>query len=580
METKNCNNCKIDFVIKEEDFSFYQKIKVPPPTWCPDCRCIRRMVHRNERNLFKRTCDITGKNIISIYRPDCPYTVCDKDYYFSDDFDPLKYGALYNPALKFFDQFHEFSKKIPIPSLYIKNSINCDYNQDMSGASNCYLCSRTHDSKNMFYTYRGNKSSDCVDCFQALVASEFLYECVTVSTCSNSKFLYSCEKCSDSAFLYNCTGCVDSFMCTNQKNKQRCYKNEQYSREDYNKILESYNLSTYEGQQKALHEFEDFLKKSPRKNLNILRSNNVSGNDIFDSKNCQYAFNIRESENSSYIWDSLKYKDSMDAYSGARVELVYEATATTSGSSNCHFCVRVSEGSLDCEYCWFLQNCSNCFGCVGMKNKEYCIFNVQYTKDEYHALLLKIKSRMIEDKEYGEFFPLYMSPFPYNDTVAQEYFPLTPESAKEQNLNWGDFEEKNYKITIDSENLPNSIKDVSESILKEIISCTHKGNCAHGCTKAFRIVTDELSFYQRRGIPLPRECPNCRHYRRLAYKDPIKLRNVICMCMGENLSNGIYKNTIEHPHGSSPCGKNINTTTGADFNYIIYCDECYKKEIY
>ena len=85
-ETKNCVNCKKDFTIELDDFSFYEKIKVPPPSWCPECRCIRRMVHRNERNLFRRTCDITGKNIISIYRPDCPYTICNTDYYFSDDF--------------------------------------------------------------------------------------------------------------------------------------------------------------------------------------------------------------------------------------------------------------------------------------------------------------------------------------------------------------------------------------------------------------------------------------------------------------------------------------------------------------
>ena len=33
-ETKNCQNCKKDFTIESEDFAFYEKIKVPPPTWC------------------------------------------------------------------------------------------------------------------------------------------------------------------------------------------------------------------------------------------------------------------------------------------------------------------------------------------------------------------------------------------------------------------------------------------------------------------------------------------------------------------------------------------------------------------
>ncbi len=579
-EIKQCQNCKKDFIIEPDDFLFYDKIKVPPPTWCPDCRCIRRMVHRNERNLYRRTCDITGKNIISIYREDCPYTICDKDYYFSDDFDPLKYSKEYNLNLKFFEQFYEFAKKVPFPSLFVRNSTNCEYNQDMGGSTNCYLCSRTHDSQNMFYTYRGNHSSYCVDCFQTVVSSEFLYECVNVITCSNSKFLHNCEKCSDSSFLFNCTGCVDCFMCTNLRNKQCCYKNEQYSREEYSKIVNSYNLSTYKGQKNALNEFEEFIKKYPRKNLTIFRSKDVIGDSIFDSKDSKYVWNVRDLENCSYIWDSFNFKDSMDTYSGARAELLYEATATTKGASNCRFCIRVHSGSSNCEYSWFLQNCNNCFGCVSLVNKEYCIFNKEYEKNEYEELISKIKEKMIIDKEYGEFFPLYISPFPYNDTVSNEFYPQNEDWAKQRGMKWGSFEEKNYTVTISSHDLPESIEETTDSILKEVISCEHNGDCLHGCTKAFKITMDELSFYRRKKIPIPRECPNCRYYRRLAYRNFTKLQEVKCMCEGKDQSKIIYQNTVEHEHGPSPCGKKIMTTINSDSGQIIYCEECYKKEIY
>ena len=66
-ETKQCQNCKKDFVIEPEDFNFYEKIKVPPPTFCPECRLIRRMIWRNERTLYKRKCDKTGKQIITMF---------------------------------------------------------------------------------------------------------------------------------------------------------------------------------------------------------------------------------------------------------------------------------------------------------------------------------------------------------------------------------------------------------------------------------------------------------------------------------------------------------------------------------
>ena len=36
-ETKTCQNCKQDFIIESEDFNFYEKIKVPAPTLCPEC---------------------------------------------------------------------------------------------------------------------------------------------------------------------------------------------------------------------------------------------------------------------------------------------------------------------------------------------------------------------------------------------------------------------------------------------------------------------------------------------------------------------------------------------------------------
>ncbi|MCC6323723.1 hypothetical protein IT400_02935, partial [Candidatus Nomurabacteria bacterium] len=48
-ENRICQNCKSNFIVDIDDFSFYQKMKVPIPTWCPDCRMVRRLAFRNER---------------------------------------------------------------------------------------------------------------------------------------------------------------------------------------------------------------------------------------------------------------------------------------------------------------------------------------------------------------------------------------------------------------------------------------------------------------------------------------------------------------------------------------------------
>jgi hypothetical protein len=38
METKTCQNCKVEFVIEQEDFNFYEKMKVSPPIFWSDIR--------------------------------------------------------------------------------------------------------------------------------------------------------------------------------------------------------------------------------------------------------------------------------------------------------------------------------------------------------------------------------------------------------------------------------------------------------------------------------------------------------------------------------------------------------------
>ncbi|MGH7249512.1 MAG: hypothetical protein ACREGC_00905, partial [Minisyncoccia bacterium] len=74
-QIKVCQNCKSDFTIETEDFNFYTKINVPPPTWCPECRLIRRISFQNTWNLYWRACDKCDKKTLSIYSPDSKFTI-------------------------------------------------------------------------------------------------------------------------------------------------------------------------------------------------------------------------------------------------------------------------------------------------------------------------------------------------------------------------------------------------------------------------------------------------------------------------------------------------------------------------
>lgn len=126
-ETKICQNCQKDFAIEPEDFDFYEKVKVPPPNRCPECRYQRRLANRNEWNLYKRSCSLCNKNIISIYNTDYPGPVYCPPCFWSDGWDAQKYARDYDFSKPFFEQFKEFRFTVPRLAITNKDSVNSEY---------------------------------------------------------------------------------------------------------------------------------------------------------------------------------------------------------------------------------------------------------------------------------------------------------------------------------------------------------------------------------------------------------------------------------------------------------------------
>ena len=138
-ETRQCQNCKLNFVIEPDDFAFYEKIHVPPPTWCPECRMIRRFLWRNERALYPRQCASSGKQIISCFSPTSGVPVYDRDIWWSDAWDPLEFGRSYDFAQPFFKQFQSLLNVVPMPAVFNGESVNSSYNNHVGWLKNCYL---------------------------------------------------------------------------------------------------------------------------------------------------------------------------------------------------------------------------------------------------------------------------------------------------------------------------------------------------------------------------------------------------------------------------------------------------------
>jgi len=585
-QAKTCQNCKKDFLIEPEDFQFYKKLNVPAPTWCPGCRMMRRMAWRNERVLHKRKCDATGVDMLSIIAPDLPYKVYEAAYWRSDAWDPMSYGREYNFSKTFFEQFNDLIIEIPHPNLVQKNVVDSEYSFGLN-LKNCYFVGGSDTAEDCAYLFSPVlRVKDCFD-LHSVNDIEHSYDSVDIEKSSGLRFCQNCIGCTDSYLLYDCRNCTSCFGCVGLRSKNFHIFNKSYTREEYIAEIKKLAPNTFDGLKKAKEKFAQLKLSIPRKYSSIQKSENVTGDDILNSKNCQYCFGAKnDSQNCKYSFRLITAKDGHDAtiaWDGA--EQFYEVVSVTAQRTIGSY---IAWGGFDILYSYNCYDCNNIFGCVGLRNKSYCILNKQYSKEEYEKLVpqiilqmqdLKFKDSMGRSYSYGDFFPMEFSPYAYNETIAQDYLPKTKEEALRAGLKWREVENKQYKITKKIGEEFEESDGPADVILKEVYECEHGGECNDHCATAFRVVPQELQFLKKMGLPIPRLCPFCRQAERIRLKNPLHLWHGVCQCNGANSKNGLYKNTVKHSHGAGECINEFETPYDSNRKELIYCEQCYNAEI-
>ncbi|MBI1956891.1 MAG: hypothetical protein HYS44_00320 [Candidatus Niyogibacteria bacterium] len=585
---QKCQNCKTDFRIEPEDFEFYKKMNVPPPTWCPECRMVRRFSLRNERAFYKRTCGSCKKDVVSVFAPDAKRNVYCPLCYKSDKWDPFRYGQEIDFSKPFLEQLRQLWEEVPVPAVFTENCVDSPYTNHTHDSKNSYLvfgasviedsayCARLANTKDSFDVTAGSKMEQC-------------YEDISCNEAQKLFFSVRSENCFNSYFLEDCRNVSDSFGCVNLRNKQYHIFNKPYTKEDYEKTLAQMNIGSRAALAELRRKVEEFSLRFPRRFAHVVNSQSVTGDNIVNSKNCRFCFNVYGNlEDCAFVVNANDLKDGYDGYGyGAGAELLYEGADSGVNAGNMAFTLFV-HGSHHVRYCFNCHGSSDLFGCVGLRSQKYCILNRQYTQEQYDELVGKIVQQMNEHPytdaqgrifRYGEFFPPDFSTFAYNESAAQEYFPLTADEARRKGFRWRDPAEKTHAITIRPETIPDAIRWVPDSILKETLGCAHRGTCNDQCTNAFRIIPMELAFYRKMNLPLPDLCPNCRHYRRLAHQNPYRLWHRACQCAGTHSSNGIYQNQSTHFHADVPCPNEFETTYAPERPEIVYCEQCYQEEV-
>jgi hypothetical protein len=416
---------------------------------------------------------------------------------------------------------------------------------------NCYLCF-TGLAENGLYLTWVIRCKECTDGLH-IENCELCYELTGSKNCYNVNFSEEAYDCRDSTFLFDCHGCHDCFGGANLRNAAYVFWGEQLNQKTYEEKIKTVHLGNHEELQKYKKLFATIKKQAIYKNLENNKSVDCYRSEYLDGcKNCRDCRELINCENINFCDNGLELKDTVDtSYFGVKSQLGYELLGGGTGSYNTKFCDTV-RSSNNLEYCSFCQSCTDCFGCSGLQNKKYCILNKQYSEDEYFSLVKKIKDHALKTGEYGEFFPLNMSFFPYNDTMAAISFPKTKTEVETLDGYWQE-QEKNkiYTNAIAAKDLPNNIKDVGDDILSKTIICETTGN-------GFKIIKEELAFYRAHNIALPRIHPEVRYQQRLG-----KRRN------GEIALRNCDK-----------CGKEMESSIKLNNGLRVYCEQCYQKSIY
>lgn len=436
-------------------------------------------------------------------------TYCEECFQ-SDDFDATEYSRDFDFERPFFEQFAELRREVP---RHISNSVhneNSEYIICAHRNKNCYFLDEVDGSWDCYYGYNIQYCKNMVECI-FVRDSEIGYQVAKGENCYAVFYSQNVFHCSNSAFLQNCRGCKNCLFSANLRNKEYYIFNKKASKEEYEKWWKFIFSGSKENVEEAREKAQEFLKTQPFPAGILINTEDSTGNYLSNCKNVKDCYWVDNCRDCRYCSDIHYSRDAYDVniYEG---EMLYEVLHAGPKAYMNRF-VQLAWFSHNVDYCLELRSCRNCFGCAGLKHKEFYILNKKYPEEEYYQMVEKIIEHMKGTSEWGEFFPLEMSPHPYNLTMAQRFYPLTKEEVEARGWEWLDEKE----------------------------------------VKEFRVTDAEAEFYRRYGIPVPEIPPMERIDRLWESMGPRELRDRQC----------------------SNCGCEITTTYGPEFEGRVLCKECY-----
>ncbi len=482
----------------------WEKFVLPLPTIHPEERRQRKLPYKNYFSLFKRKDDETGEEYISTYPPDSPYTVYSQPHWWSDSWEATDYASEYTPWKSIIEQIHDIQLRVPMPALdnSYKSLENSDYINGNGKSKDCYLISNGNNNEKCLYSWFIFSCLNCID-------SNYITDC---ENCSRSQHLWKCygihsswdtSESREGRYLVSCIWCQYILGGVWLRNQKYHILNNPCTQEEYKWTLQKIQsdpIFRKDFEQRVVRLIQEVWLEE-----NILTgSENSTGDFCYDSRNAYACSNVSDSENVLYITDSYDTVDSMHiSMWGNNTRLSYDCIDCGFNVSHLYWCVACWEWSIYNFYSYKCNACSYIFGCSWLRNKSYCIFNKQYTKEEWEKTVREILSQMISEWTWGEFLDPKYSFYAYNESHAIDQMNISRNEALKLGFRWSDREEvppEGITKIIPGDRLPDDIRDIPDDILNWAIKCPKTG-------KLFQIQPLELDLHRRFSTPIPRIHP-------------------------------------------------------------------------
>lgn len=404
----------------------------------------------------------------------------------------------YDPKRSFLEQLKELWRSVPRPSSIQRSAERVRASHNIEDVKNAFFLFNSFRSESCYYSSGLWDCLQCCDCL-TMYACSWCYNCVHCLECERLRFSEHCVRTVDSAFCFNCTDCSHCLFCANLEGGQYCIFNQPVSKEEYEKQLLGLELTARPKLELAKERFEEFLSKQPTPAMVSSECQDVSGNYLHHCKGITESFECIYSEQLLFCSGLHSSSRCVSAFSGKVEESAQVLSCFGSHLTHCIDCWGDCRNLTYCSHC---IDCSDLLGCVGLKGRQYCILNRQYSKADYERLVAQIKKDMMERDSWGQFYAPVFSGYPYNLSAAFDVMPLNQVQASMMRFPWEEVDDVVRPSQLSGKNAPG--ERFSEIPLN--LDIPVEPGALYLCElsgKPFQLTAEEMEFYHQMQVAPP-----------------------------------------------------------------------------